>query len=32
LLEDLRHPMSPAEFDGALGEAIDAIHAGSIAG
>ena len=32
LLEDLRHPMTDAEFDGALGEAIDAIHAGSIAG
>jgi fructose-bisphosphate aldolase class I len=32
LLEDLRHPMSHAEFDGALGDAIDAIHAGSIAG
>ncbi|MFZ5743452.1 MAG: fructose bisphosphate aldolase [Pseudomonadota bacterium] len=29
LLEDLRHQMSQAEFDGALGEAIDAIHRGS---
>lgn len=29
LLEDLRHQMSPAEFDASLGEAIDAIHAGS---
>ena len=29
LLEDLRHQMSPAEFDAALGEAIDQIHAGS---
>lgn len=29
LLEDLRHQMSDAEFDAALGEAIDAIHAGS---
>ena len=31
LLEDLRHPMSDAEFDGALGQAINEIHAGSIA-
>ncbi|MGH6788041.1 MAG: fructose bisphosphate aldolase [Novosphingobium sp.] len=31
LLEDLRHAMSDAEFDAALGEAIDAIHAGSTA-
>jgi fructose-bisphosphate aldolase class I len=29
LLEDLRHQMSQAEFDAALGEAIDAIHHGS---
>ncbi len=29
LLEDLRHQMSDAEFDAALCEAIDAIHAGS---
>lgn len=29
LLEDLRHQMSPAEFNASLGEAIDAIHAGS---
>ncbi|MBN8485401.1 MAG: fructose bisphosphate aldolase [Sphingomonadales bacterium] len=29
LLEDLRAQMSDAEFDAALGEAIDAIHAGS---
>lgn len=29
LLEDLRHQMSQAEFDAALGEAIDAIHRGS---
>jgi fructose-bisphosphate aldolase class I len=29
LLEDLRHQMSDAEFDAALGEAIDQIHAGS---
>ena len=29
LLEDLRAPMSAAEFDAALGEAIDAIHKGS---
>ncbi|WP_439538814.1 fructose bisphosphate aldolase [Sphingomonas sp.] len=27
LLEDLRHGMTADEFDGALGEAIDAIHA-----
>jgi fructose-bisphosphate aldolase, class I len=32
LLEDLRHPMTAEEFDGALGEAIQAIHAGSVAG
>ena len=32
LLEDLRASMSEAEFDAALGEAIDAIHIGSIAG
>jgi fructose-bisphosphate aldolase, class I len=31
LLEDLRHQMSDAEFDAALGEAIDAIHAASVA-
>jgi fructose-bisphosphate aldolase class I len=31
LLEDLRHQMSDSEFDAALGEAIDAIHAASIA-
>ena len=31
LLEDLRHAMSDAEFDTALGEAIDAIYAGSVA-
>jgi fructose-bisphosphate aldolase class I len=31
LLEDLRHQMSDAEFDAALSEAIDAIHAASIA-
>jgi fructose-bisphosphate aldolase, class I len=31
LLEDLRHPMSDAEFDASLGEAIDAIHTASIA-
>ena len=31
LLEDLRHQMSDAEFDASLAEAIDAIHAGSIA-
>ncbi len=30
LLEDLRAQMSDAEFDAALGEAIDAIHAASI--
>ena len=29
LLEDLRHQMSQAEFDAALGEAIDAIYRGS---
>ena len=29
LLEDLRAPMSDAEFDAALGSAIDAIYAGS---
>jgi fructose-bisphosphate aldolase class I len=29
LLEDLRHGMPADEFDGALGEAIDAIHAAS---
>jgi len=29
LLEDLRHPMSDAEFDASLGEAIDAIYTGS---
>ena len=29
LLEDLRHGMTDAEFDVALGEAIDAIHAAS---
>jgi fructose-bisphosphate aldolase class I len=29
LLEDLRYQMSDAEFDGALGTAIDEIHAGS---
>ena len=29
LLEDLRYQMSDAEFDAALGEAIDAIYAGS---
>lgn len=29
LLEDLRFQMSDAEFDAALGEAIDAIYAGS---
>ena len=29
LLEDLRAPMSDAEFDAALGEAIDDIHKGS---
>ncbi|NJS14229.1 MAG: fructose bisphosphate aldolase [Sphingopyxis sp.] len=31
LLEDLRAQMSDAEFDAALGEAIDAIHAASVA-
>lgn len=31
LLEDLRAGMSDAEFDAALGEAIDAIHAASVA-
>lgn len=31
LLEDLRHQMGDAEFDAALGEAIDAIHAASVA-
>jgi fructose-bisphosphate aldolase, class I len=31
LLEDLRVSMTDAEFDAALGEAIDAIHAGSVA-
>ena len=30
LLEDLRVSMTEAEFDAALGEAIDAIHAGSV--
>ena len=30
LLEDLRHGMTDAEFDAALGEAIDAIFAGSV--
>ena len=29
LLDDLRAQMSEAEFDAALGEAIDAIHAAS---
>jgi fructose-bisphosphate aldolase class I len=29
LLEDLRHGMTDAEFDAALGEAIDAIHSAS---
>jgi fructose-bisphosphate aldolase class I len=29
LLEDLRHQMSPEEFNGSLGNAIDEIHAGS---
>ena len=29
LLEDLRHPMSDAEFDASLGGAIDDIHRGS---
>ena len=31
LLEDLRHQMSDAEFNGSLGGAIDEIHAASIA-
>ncbi len=31
LLEDLRAGMSDADFDAALGEAINAIHAGSVA-
>jgi fructose-bisphosphate aldolase, class I len=31
LLEDLRYQMSDTEFDSALGDAIDAIHAASIA-
>jgi fructose-bisphosphate aldolase, class I len=31
LLEDLRHQMSDAEFDTALGSAIDEIHAASVA-
>jgi fructose-bisphosphate aldolase, class I len=31
LLEDLRHQMSDAEFDAALGEAMDDIHAASVA-
>lgn len=31
LLEDLRHGMTDAEFDAALGEAIDEIHAASTA-
>jgi fructose-bisphosphate aldolase class I len=31
LLSDLRHQMSDDEFDGALGTAIDDIHAASIA-
>jgi fructose-bisphosphate aldolase, class I len=31
LLEDLRYQLSDAEFDAALGEAIDAIHAASVA-
>lgn len=31
LLEDLRHQMTDAEFDAALGSAIDEIYAGSIA-
>jgi fructose-bisphosphate aldolase, class I len=31
LLSDLRHQMSDAEFDSSLGEAIDAIHAASVA-
>lgn len=29
LLNDLRHQMTPEEFNGALGQAIDDIHAGS---
>jgi fructose-bisphosphate aldolase class I len=29
LLEDLRHQMTEAEFDAALGSAIDEIHAAS---
>jgi fructose-bisphosphate aldolase class I len=31
LLSDLRHQMSDKEFDGALGTAIDDIHAASVA-
>jgi fructose-bisphosphate aldolase, class I len=31
LLEDLRYQMNDAEFDAALGDAIDAIHAASVA-
>lgn len=31
LLEDLRHQMSDAEFNGSLGSAIDEIHAASVA-
>lgn len=31
LLEDLRHQMDDAEFNGSLGRAIDEIHAGSVA-
>ena len=31
LLEDLRHKMDDAEFNGSLGRAIDEIHAGSVA-
>jgi fructose-bisphosphate aldolase, class I len=31
LLEDLRHGMTDGEFDAALGEAVDAIHAASVA-
>jgi fructose-bisphosphate aldolase, class I len=30
LLEDLRHPMSNADFDAALGSAIDEIHGASV--
>ena len=30
LLEDLRHPMTDAEFSGSLGSAIDEIHAASV--